>query len=218
VLYWAVEESMKSDLTTIDGQPSRVLESSTVRVAVTELGGHLTARFAAGGRTVDPFFTAPWCRDSLPPEAPPLIRVLRGDFFCLPFGNERAHGRTANDPWRFEGARADGRAREMAFSMDLGPGEGTVRKRVRVVDGEPIVYQEHIVAGLPGPQPLGHHPTLKLPDREGAGILDMSPPLAGFTPPLPVEDPATGGYSALKTGCEIVDRTRVPAERAAQST
>jgi len=202
---------MKNDPATIDGQPSRVLESTGVRVVVTELAGHLTARFAAGGRTIDPFFTAPWWNEPLPAQAPPLIRVLRGDFFCLPFGNERAHGRTANDPWTYEGTRADGRAREMSFSMDLGPGEGTVRKRIRVVDGEPIVYQEHLVAGLPGPRPLGHHPTLKLPDREGAGIVDMSPPRAGFTPPLPVEDPASGGYSALLPGCEIVDRTRVPA-------
>ena len=205
------EATMKSDPATIDGQPSRVLESTGVRVAVTELAGHLTARFAAGGRTVDPFFTAPWWNEPLPAQAPPLIRVLRGDFFCLPFGNERAHGRTANEPWTFEGTRADGRAREMSFSMDLGPGEGTVRKRIRVVDGEPIVYQEHLVAGLARPQPLGHHPTLKLPDREGAGIVDMSPPLAGFTPPLPVEDPASGGYSALVPGSEIVDRSRVPA-------
>jgi hypothetical protein len=97
--------------------------------------------------------------------------------------------------------------------MSLGPGAGRVQKRVRIRDGEPVVYQEHVIAGCPEPMPLGHHPILKLPDREGAGIIDMSPPVAGFTTPWPVEEPANGGYPSLKTGVEITDRARVPTER-----
>ena len=54
-----------------------------------------------------------------------MIRVLRGDFFCFPFGNEPVpHGQTANDPWRFEGESTEGRARELTLSMDLGPARG----------------------------------------------------------------------------------------------
>lgn len=72
-----------------------------------------------------------------------------------------------------------------------------MRKRVRIVEGEPVIYQEHLVSGCPGPLPLGHHPILKLPDRERAGILDMSAPVAGFTTPQRIEEPANGGYSSL---------------------
>jgi len=38
----------------------------------------------------------------------------------------------------------------------------------------------------------------------------MTEPAGGFTPPIPVEDPAMGGYSLLQTGREISDRTKVP--------
>ncbi|MCX7031109.1 MAG: hypothetical protein NTU62_13465 [Spirochaetes bacterium] len=38
------------EFATLNGQPSRTLGNSTVRIAVTVQGGHLTARFAAGGR------------------------------------------------------------------------------------------------------------------------------------------------------------------------
>jgi hypothetical protein len=206
---------------TIEGQPSHVLSNTGVRLAVTVQGGHLTARFATGGRWVDPFYTAPWWNEVLPPDTPPVIGVMRGDFFCLPFGNEPPtggqrhrlpHGRTANDAWRFEGASAEGPVQEFAFSMDLGPGEGRVRKRICIVEGEPVIYQEHLISGCPGPLPLGHHPILKLPDREGAGILDMSPPVAGFTTPQRIEEPANGGYSSIAPGREITDRSRVPTE------
>ena len=203
-----------SDLVTIDGQPSWILGNAAVQAAVTVQGGHLTARFAAGGRQVNPFYTAPWWSEEVPPGTSEMIRVLRGDFFCLPFGNGAPpHGKTANDPWRFEGASTRGPARELTLSMDLGPVGGRVVKTVRIVEGEPVIYQEHAVTGLGGPVPLGHHPVLKLPDRQGAGIIDMSPPIAGFTPPGLVEEPARGGYSSLKPGSEITDRSRVPTER-----
>ena len=129
------------DLATLNGQPSWTLGNAAVQAAVTVQGGHLTARFAAGGRMVDPFYTAPWWNERLPPGTSEVIRVLRGDFFCLPFGNEALpHGKTANDPWRFEGESTEGRACELILSMDLGPGGGRVRKMVRVVEGEPVIY------------------------------------------------------------------------------
>lgn len=200
------------ELETIDGQPSWTLDTPTVRVAVTEQGGHLTARFAAGAVRVDPFYTAPWWDERLPPDTPGVLRVMRGDFFCFPFGNPLPHGRTASDAWRLEARTEKGRERELVLSMDLGPHEGRVRKRIRIVEGEPVVSQEHVASGVPGPMPLGHHPILKLPDRQGAGILDMSPPVAGFTTPEPIEDPARGGYSSIAPGREITDRSRVPTE------
>jgi hypothetical protein len=202
------------ELETLNGQSSWTLGNAAVDIAVTEQGGHLTARFTAAGSVVNPFYTAPWWNETLPPGTPEVIRVLRGDFFCLPFGNGPvAHGRTANDPWRFEGIAEQGRSRELTLSMDLGPGEGHVRKRIRIMEGEPVIYQEHAITGFTGAVPLGHHPILKLPDRPGAGILDMSPPVAGFTTPERIEDPAGGGYSSIASGCEITDRSRVPTER-----
>ncbi len=190
------------------GQPSYLLGGDMVRVAVTVAAGHMTADFRAGGREVSPFFVAPWWNEATPPDTLQLIRVLRGDFFCFPFGE--THGKTANDCWGLTGFRDGGGAREMTLAMDLSPDAGNVEKRVRVVDGEPVVYLEHTVTGFAGRMPLGHHPILKLPDREGAGIIDMTPPVTGFTAPKQVEDPTHGGYSSLAVDREIADRAKVP--------
>ena len=47
--------------------------------------------------------TAPWANETLPEDMPPVIQVLRGDFFCAPFGasdvaadERRGHGLPAN--------------------------------------------------------------------------------------------------------------------------
>jgi hypothetical protein len=73
-----------------------------------------------------------------------------------------------------------------------------------------VLYCEHLVEGYPRKAPAGHHPILQFPEAEGAGILDLSDPVAGFTMPEVLESPAAGGYSLLQPGIEIGDRSRVP--------
>jgi hypothetical protein len=194
-------------MTTFDGQPGYAVTSDSVRVSVTVRGGHLTARFRAGSAEVSPFFVAPWRTEAVTPGLPPMLEVLRGDFFCMPFGDPD-HGPTANEPWELVGARVSGAEHELSLRMDIGAGR--VEKKIRVVDGSPVIYQEHVVTGLDAEMPLGHHPILQLPRVEGAGIIDMSPPRAGFTAPKPVEVPSQGGYSRLAIDRPIADRTRVP--------
>ncbi len=197
---------------TIHGQPSYTVENHMVRVAVTVQGGHLTPTFVMKNGAVDPFFTAPWWNETLPAGTSELIRVLRGDFFCFPFGNgELPHGETANGDWDLDEARDSGSVKELAMSMDLSSAPGRVEKRIKIVEGETVVYMTHTVRGYSGEMPLGHHPILRLPEREGAGILDMTPPVAGFTTPTLIEEPSAGGYSRLMPDREIVDRSSVPA-------
>jgi hypothetical protein len=64
------------------------LRSDAASLAVTETGGHLpdvTFRFS-DGRYVSPMRTAPWYDEAPPADTPPMIRILRGNFFCAPFG------------------------------------------------------------------------------------------------------------------------------------
>ena len=118
------------------------LRSDRVSLAVTETGGHLSdvVFVLPGGRQVSPMHTAPWADEPLPEDTPPILRVLRGDFFCAPFGssdlipgetrvhglacqrqvephgNDRQHGR------RRAGRRGAGRNRRQACRGQAGRG------------------------------------------------------------------------------------------------
>jgi hypothetical protein len=200
------------------GQPSYSVESSRVRVSVTVHGGHLNASFDTGMGEVDPFYIAPWWKETLEHDTPGVLQVLRGDFFCFPFGGGEdrkrnitypPHGHTACNPWDFGALRGSGAERTLELHMDLAAG-GRITKRITLHEDEPIVYIDHSIEGFVGDMPLGNHPTLKLPDEVGSGIVDMSPPLFGLTTPEPFEQPRTGGYSRLQQNVEIADRAAVP--------
>jgi hypothetical protein len=198
------------------GQPSYLLKNDQVTVHVTVQGGHLTATF---NEIISPFFTAPWCSEADIGDIDPIIKVLRGDFFCMPFGanvepyegqNHPVHGKTANDCWEWVDVDNSNPEKALRLKMDLNADGSAVDKIIRLRDGEPVVYSEHVVTGFEGKSPVGHHATLQFPTEPGAGMVDMTEPVCGFTPPAPIEDPAMGGYSLLKPGEEISDRTNAP--------
>jgi hypothetical protein len=75
----------KPSLQMVHGQPSWVVRSSHVHACLTRLGGHLgPVAFRLGNRTVSPFSVAPWAEEPGARETIPLLRALRGDFFCAP--------------------------------------------------------------------------------------------------------------------------------------
>jgi hypothetical protein len=202
-----------------DGQPCYVLSSDRVQAFLTVQGGHLTAEFPAKGGTLAPFCTMPWWKEPYIEDADWIIRVLRGDFFCLPFGSNvepvdghrfLLHGLTANECW--EPVRLDEKRGEksLVVRMDLDQPGSEVVKTLRVADGEPVIYQQHLVRGLSLKSPVAHHPTLQCPQGQGSAIIDISPPLAGWTLPFPVEVPENKGYGLLVPDVEVTDRTKVP--------
>jgi len=198
------------------GQPSYLLQNDRVKVHVTVQGGHLTATF---NDSISPFFTAPWWEEADIGEIDQIIKILRGDFFCLPFGantepyegqQHPIHGQTCNDCWDYVALDDHDGAKALRLKMDLDADGGTVEKIIRLRDGEPLIYSEHIVTGLEGKSPAGHHAILQFPQEPASGIIDMTEPVTGFTTPTPIEDSAMGGYCLLKPGQEISDRTKVP--------
>lgn len=202
------------------GQQSFIIRNRNVDAAVTELGGHLgPVTFSLGKKKVSPFSVAPWWNEKLEPGTPALLRALRGDFFCLPFGgNGKAwhgeqhppHGEVANAKWKFESLkRGDGEV-SLRLSLKTKVRAGHVQKTIRLVDGHSVVYQEHVVSGMSGPMSLGHHAMLKFPDREGAGRLSTSKVALGQVFVEPVELPEQRGYSVLKAGAVFDDLERVP--------
>jgi len=208
-------------LSLIHHQPSWTLQSSHVDAALTRLGGQLgPVRFRLGRRTVDPFSVASWCGEPGTERIqPPLLRPLRGDFFCMPFGSSAEdwrseahppHGECANGPWKATAPiNRDGVTKLTAsFRTKIRPGKLT--KTIRLIDGHSVIYQTHTLQGYSGPMSLGHHPMLDF-IRNGTGHISTSKFRFGQVFPLPFENPAKGGYQALKPAATFRRLDSVPA-------
>ena len=189
-------------LQTFAGEPSWRLQSKNVELAVTRRGGHMApVVFDRRGRRIRPFYMAAW---KCPPRGlPPILRVLRGDFFCLPFGGNATpyrgekhpvHGETANAQWSFLSSTSRSGDHTLTLRLRLKIRPGTVTKRLTLRDGEDVVYQEHLVEGMKGPNCFGHHPNLLC---RSPGRLAVSRLLAGSTYPRLMESPADGNYGGL---------------------
>jgi hypothetical protein len=207
--------------TVIAGQPSWTLESDRVIAQLTRLGGHLgPVTFRIGGRDIQPFSIAPWAEEKSAAGAPPLLTVLRGDFFCCPFGIDRGkpfrgqvtppHGETCNSLWTLRRSKTEPGTTALRATMDMRFRPGRVTKEVFLRDGHTAVYQRHTLEGLAGPLTLGHHPMLKFPDTENSGLISTSDFSVGQVFPEPLGVPAQGSYSALKPGARFTRLDRVP--------
>lgn len=195
--------------TPVLGQPSWRIATPEIEAFVTNAGGHLgPIRFRLGDRTVEPFSVAPWAEEGR--DIVPMLRSLRGDFFCLPFGgnetaygNERhpQHGDTANLDWRLESVGSG----VIHLSLPTNVRPGRVDKRIRL-EG-PAIYQSHTVSGMAGPMCFGHHAMLRFPSEGG---LSTSAIRSGRVFPGAFEHPAEGGYTSLLPGAEFDELGKVP--------
>ena len=205
----------------VQGQPSWRLASPRVEAYVTQAGGHVgPVTFDRRGAKIRPLSVAPWATETLDRKQPPIIRVLRGDFFCLPFGgnatpyrNEKhpVHGETANAKWKIQSLAPDQNDRPtLHLSLQTRVRPGRVDKYVSVGTDHDAVYQRHVVSGMSGPMDFGHHAMIRFPDEPGAGVVSTSPFVYGQVFPEPLERPEKRGYSMLKPGAEFKDLRQVP--------
>jgi len=199
-----------NSLQTIQGQPSWLFSSPDVEAFITRQGGHLgPVRFRIGrDRWVSPLSVAPWAEEPLAPDMPELFRVLRGDFFCMPFGagpGQPLHGETANAAWTLV-SNEPGRM-ELSLATTVQP--GCVNKIIELLPGHSAVYQTHVITGMTGSMSFGHHAMLKLAADAGARI-SMSPFKIGKVLSAPFKDPTQDGYSILKPGAKFQSLSRVP--------
>lgn len=207
-------------LQVVHGQPSWPLRSSHVHAHLTKLGGQLgPVTFRLDHRTVSPLAIAPWAEEPAPRGTPPLLRALRGDFFCAPFGNNGTpwrgeqhppHGETANAAWRLEDVGRSDEAVTLRAALDLRVRRGRVEKTIRLREGEPVVYQRHVISGARGAMTVGHHTMIKFPEPEGSGVLTTSRFVRAQVLPDPFESPERRGYSSLRPGAGFRTLGRVP--------
>ena len=209
----------KPRLETVLGQPSWSFGSGPVRATLTRRGGHLApvSFTLKSGKTVQPFAVAPWAERKLPHGIPDLLRALRGDFFCCPFGGNSSawrgerhppHGETANGSWSL-------------VSLETGKGRSTLHARLRtrvrkgqvdkfltLMDGHAALYSCHVISGMQGPMSVGHHALLRFPPG-AAGRISTSRFEHGQVLPSAFESPEGGGYQSLRPGAVFRSLKRV---------
>jgi len=205
----------------IAGQPSWTLRSSEVEAAVTELAGQLgPVTFDRRRRRIQPFSIAPWAEEPQARALPPILRALRGDFFCLPFGanatpfkSERhpLHGETANAKWKLTNLETTKELSRLRCHLDTRVRPGRVEKIIELRSGQNAIYCRHVISGMRGPLCFGHHAMLRFPDEAGSGVISTSPFALGQVFVEPTERPENRGYSWLKPGAEFASLERVPA-------
>ncbi len=202
----------------IHGQPSWRLASDRVEAFLTRRGGHLApVTFQTAVGPVQPYAIAPWHDEPLPAGSDGVLRPLRGDFFCAPFGgNAKAwrgerhppHGETAAAEWkRVAASCAPG---ELVAELKTRHRPGRVVKRIGLRSGETNLYVRHELHGMRGPMCLGHHAMLQFPEAPGSGRIALSPWHFAQVCPVRFEDPARGGYNSLRPGAVFRDLRRVP--------
>ncbi len=161
-------------------------------------------------RSVSPYALAPWKPEELSGDVPPLLKFLRGDFFCLPFGPQTEgppHGETANHLWK-EISRED---HSLSLEIQTQDTQVTVQKNITLRPGETVLYIEHKISGLDGNWSYGSHPILNistLPD--GKARISVSPFRWASVYPEWFSAPQDGAKQALKIGAIFSDLNKVP--------
>jgi hypothetical protein len=184
----------------------------TMRGELSALGGMLGPVWfqLAQDRWVQPFAIAPWSDDPSERLAslPPLLRRLRGEWPCIPFGSPMArrdlpaewmrnadlsvpavdpefHGFSSNNPWTLLG-RHD---RSLAIGIDY-PESHPVRRLTRRIEalgpttlGLSLDIEMRCAAELP----IGLHPVFSVPEPPGRVRIDFPGLRRIATFPAPVE-------------------------------
>ena len=202
-------------------QPSFVVATKEVEVAVTKLGGHMApvTFFRDTAQPVRPYHISPW-QDEAPSKMPaPVLVALRGDFFCLPFGGNTdeiagekhpPHGEIVGDVWHLIGTKKTGDVTTLTLGIETKIRKGRVTKELSLVAGQNVIYSRNTIEGFTGRVPLGHHAMLTMPEKEGAVRIATSAFRFGMTCPSLFSDPKQREYQALLPGAKWTDLAKVP--------
>ncbi|TVQ37933.1 MAG: hypothetical protein EA384_10615 [Spirochaetaceae bacterium] len=203
----------------VAAQLSWVIESRSIELSLTELGGMMAPVlfFRDSRNPVQPYYVSPWQEEKPAPGEPVLI-PLRGDFFCMPFGADNAyraenhvvHGEPATASWTFESyARGQGRTLFTA-GMKTRQRPGQVTKRILLKDNQNVVYTQHELSGYSGKTSLGHHATLNPGMEPGGMLISTSPVEFGLARPMPPNYTLEGEYLSLDGSKPFRSMQKVP--------
>lgn len=192
-----------------DGDDHRGLGWAHGALTVQRLGAMLAPLtfVLADGRQVSPFHIAPWADEPEAEALPGLLRKLRGEWPCMPFGysvpadgwpdawshvmgppepDEEAHGHSSNHDWTW----VDGDSRSLSLTLDY-PASSPVARVERTVTPDPaapaVDIEFTVVVRRACRLPIGLHPVFRLPMQTGAAELELGTFDHGRTYPDDVE-------------------------------
>lgn len=177
-------------------------------VSIESLGAMLgpTLFVLPDGRQVAPFHVAPWADEPGGENILPILRRLRGEWPCVPFGSDadrpasgdwsasRAagtvdpwpHGHSSNNHWQLEASEGGGIVASIAY-----PDAHPIRQLIRRVTPDPaaaaIDFELEIDVRADCTLPIGLHPTFRLPATPGAMRIEVDSAVTGMTFPGPVD-------------------------------
>ncbi|RUT32503.1 hypothetical protein EMQ25_04920 [Arsenicitalea aurantiaca] len=165
----------------------------------------------ANGAQVSPMHVGPWAEEAGMEALPGILRRLRGEWPCVPFGyavpgddapeawarhmtppapDEEVHGLSSNVPWTW----GDCDAETLRLSLDY-PEADPVRRLERIVTPDPsapaVDVELRIEIRHDCRLPIGLHPTFHLPAEAGGATLEPGKFDHGRTYPGTVEPGAT---------------------------
>ena len=207
-----------------EGSSVRCLHWAHGTAELQALGGMLAPVVfrAAGAPDFQPLQVAPWADEPGNPQLPGLMRRLRGEWPCVPFGRTDrpaglpadwarldpgdawGHGYAAHHDWQW---LDDTDALTLALAIDLPPDQPVARleRRVRALPDAPALELSLVIhASRACVLPVALHPTLRL----DAGRVQLRLPGrgAGHTYPVPAEP----GASRVAAGAAFDSLAAVP--------
>ncbi len=205
---------------TVVSQPSWVIESDEVRLALTQKGGHMApvTFYRGSANPVEPYYVSPWQGEGRQVE-PPVLATLRGDFFCLPFGGDctvkgvshTTHGEPATEAWHLSGLEQAEGVTRLVVTMNTTKVPGMITKTMALRAGQNVLYIRHLLDGFDVRVPLGHHATLAGGEEQDALLVSTSPIVLGRVAPRPPGTFTSGGeYNAFAAGSSFHSLERVP--------
>ncbi|OHV66148.1 hypothetical protein LCM4577_08865 [Mesorhizobium sp. LCM 4577] len=181
----------------------------------------------ADGRQVSPMHIAPWANEPESETLPGILRKLRGEWPCVPFGysvsadgwpeewarvmgppapDEEVHGHSSNHDWTWRASGSGSLSLALAY-----PETSPVERVERTVTPDPsapaIDIAFRVFVRRACRLPIGLHPVFRLPFETGAATLELDGFDEGRTYPHDVE-PGAALFARNKTFFEL---TSVPA-------
>jgi hypothetical protein len=209
-------------MTASDSDPSRTLHWPHGRAELQRLGGMLAPVVfrADGARDFAPMQVAPWADESGADALPGILRRLRGEWPCVPFGRcdrpaglpegwgERdpgdhwGHGYAAHHDWQWIDTDDP-----LTLALQIEP-PAPLRRLTRTVRARADAPALELTLAIEVQQactlPIALHPTLRL--NAGAARLQLPAHCGGVTYPVPAEP----GISRLAPDRSFADLAAVP--------
>jgi hypothetical protein len=181
------------------------------------------AQFLLGERKISPLAVGPWAGEPDAEALPGILRRLRGEWPCVPFGiagdaalpaqwrrtgdepDATPHGHGANAEWTVI-EHESGRIVLALDYPDVHPISRLVRTIVAAPDAPRLEFTLEITARRECRLPIGIHPTLVLPGAAGSNRLMLDNDQYCWTPPASAEP----GISTFALGASDVPLHAVP--------